>query len=666
MSNMANLNAPKMMKVENYLTWKNSFTSFIKSQDARMWICIEDGYINPVHDFECRRRRTDYVNMNEADKKVYEAEKRALAEIKSSLPDSIKHTFTKYTNSKDMWDALQKRYQGNESATQAFMAEIVPVDEAEATVSDAESEVKSNEAKVDAEVEKESEAEQVVADQTTEVHEEKVQSSSVCLRCRELQGEVDRLSAQNQSLVSEMSSIKESNFFAKRNESLYLKKIKGYESEIEALTCKLNEKLQVIDLAHEMMAEKTKEISDKNKELSDAQLKIIELEQKLSQFRDSSFVMKHMMGGLKKSNDKTTVGFQGFNEVPPPLSHDYSFLPGEDELAAYMSTPPSSFGSTSSQGEGSGNGDARKNNNRESLKKKNSPPKSKNQTFVKKINFVQGSDMKNETAVIEKESNVEFAKNKSIEKSEIKQTEQNSSKGSSPSDKGSTSETPAKKSLKRRSCFRCHTKGHVASCCPNKKSEAQLSDKQRGKLPQKSGDSEEKGSNSPKKSAPKQPQNVAVGVDKAGTGTPQVPRFQRNQQRFQPRSPPGRYQRPRSSSPRMNNFNGSTNNFRSQGQYQNRYQNNGGRTFYNNGFRNYNNQASWKNNSRFQNQNFQRSNCPNVYRNPQDQRPSGNQNQIPTGLRSKTPIRSNGYWMDVPVVGEFGRPKTIKAWVPQI
>ncbi|KAJ0499674.1 hypothetical protein HanLR1_Chr13g0506491 [Helianthus annuus] len=177
MSNMANLNAPKMIKVENYLTWKDSFKSFIESQDARMWICIEDGYINPVHDFEGRPRRTDYVNMKEADKKVYEAEKRALAAIKSSLPDSIKHTFTKYTNSKDMWDALQKRYQGNESATQAFMAEIVPVDEAETTVSDAESEVKSNEAKVDAEVEKESEAEKVVADETTEVHEKEVVNS---------------------------------------------------------------------------------------------------------------------------------------------------------------------------------------------------------------------------------------------------------------------------------------------------------------------------------------------------------------------------------------------------------------------------------------------------------------------------------------------------------
>ncbi|KAJ0541144.1 putative RNA-directed DNA polymerase [Helianthus annuus] len=127
MSNMSSLNEllrmehevgttnkpPKMMKVENYLTWKDRFQSFIEYQDTRMWICIEDGYVNPTHDFEGRPRRTEYVNMQDNDKKMYEAEKRALAAIKMSLPDSIKHTFKKYTNSKDMWDALEKRYAGN-------------------------------------------------------------------------------------------------------------------------------------------------------------------------------------------------------------------------------------------------------------------------------------------------------------------------------------------------------------------------------------------------------------------------------------------------------------------------------------------------------------------------------------------------------------------------
>ncbi|KAJ0491164.1 putative transcription factor interactor and regulator CCHC(Zn) family [Helianthus annuus] len=241
--------------------------------------------------------------------------------------------------------------------------------------------------------------------------------------------------------------------------------------------------------------------------------------------------MKHMIGGLKKSNDKTSVGLKGFNEVPPPLGHDYSFLPDEDELMDFVSESD----------------DAKKKNNREPLKKKNSSPKNKNQTFV------QGSDMKNETTVIENESNVEFAKNKNIEKSVSKQTEQDSSKASS-SDEGSSSKTSAKKSSKSRSCFKCHTKGHVASCCPNKKSGAQVSERKREKSLEKSGDNMEKMSNSPKKSVPKQHEGVAVGVDKAEKETPQVTRFQRNQPRFQPESTSGRYERPRSSSPKMNNF----------------------------------------------------------------------------------------------------------------
>ncbi|MFS8016152.1 hypothetical protein Hanom_Chr15g01365061 [Helianthus anomalus] len=285
------------------------------------------------------------------------------------------------------------------------MAEIVTSDDVEV--------------KVDVEVEKDSEAEEVNAEQTTEVQEENLKSddekdatnkkmaadfadfiadlnkstgevnynptSSVCLRCLELHGEVDRLSTQNQSLINEMSSIKESNFFVKRNETLYLKKIKGYENEIDVLTFKLNEKLQIIDLAHDTTSEKTKEVSEKCKELSKAQLKIVELEKKLNQFRDSTFVMKHMMSGLKKSNDKISLGFQGFNGVPPPLSHDYSFLPDEYELTDFVLTAPSS--STLEQCDVSEYDDvsAKKENNREPiLKQKVHFPKIKSKLLLKR------------------------------------------------------------------------------------------------------------------------------------------------------------------------------------------------------------------------------------------------------------------------------------------
>ncbi|MFS7938340.1 hypothetical protein Hanom_Chr05g00438521 [Helianthus anomalus] len=139
------------------------------------------------------------------------------------------------------------------------MAEIVPFDDAEAKVDDAKSKadqtteaeeenLKSDDEKnvneKDAKYKKmAAELAALMADLDKPIGEINSNStSSVCLRCREFQGEVDRLSTQNRSLINEMSSIKESNFFVKRNESLYLKKIKGYETEIDVLTCKLDEK----------------------------------------------------------------------------------------------------------------------------------------------------------------------------------------------------------------------------------------------------------------------------------------------------------------------------------------------------------------------------------------------------------------------------------------
>ena len=58
---------------------------------------------------------------------------------------------------------------------------------------------------------------------------------------------------------------------------MYLKKIKGFETENKTLSFKLNGKLQIIDLAHDTMSEKTQEISEKCKELIEAQFKVIEL-----------------------------------------------------------------------------------------------------------------------------------------------------------------------------------------------------------------------------------------------------------------------------------------------------------------------------------------------------------------------------------------------------
>ena len=89
--------------------------------------------------------------------------------------------------------------------------------------------------------------------------------------------------------------------------------------------------------------------------------------------------------------------------------------------------------------------DVKKENNRDScLKNKNSSPKQKKQIFVKKVNFVIGNDMKSESTVIDSVSNVEFAKNKNVQKSDSEQTKHNPSDTSSPQIESSSKESGVK------------------------------------------------------------------------------------------------------------------------------------------------------------------------------------------------------------------------------
>ena len=115
--------------------------------------------------------------------------------------------------------------------------------------------------------------------------------------------------------------------------------------------------------------------------------------------------------------------------------------------------------------------------------------------------------------------------------------------------------------------------------------------------------------------------------------------------------------------------------FRSQGQIKHHSD---GKTFYNNGLKTYN-KPIFLNQPRFQpkseylglrsivhNQNFQKPSNMKVYNGTQNQKICNNQGSFKIiHQRSKTPDRSDGFWMDVPVIDEYGKPKTIKAWVPQ-
>ena len=67
----------------------------------------------PIVEFEGSKKVTSYSAMKDEDKKMFEAENKAYSAITMCLPLEILHTFKKYRTSKELWEALENRYEGN-------------------------------------------------------------------------------------------------------------------------------------------------------------------------------------------------------------------------------------------------------------------------------------------------------------------------------------------------------------------------------------------------------------------------------------------------------------------------------------------------------------------------------------------------------------------------
>jgi len=212
-----------------------------------------------------------------------------------------------------------------------------------------------------------------------------------------------------------------------------------------------------------------------------------------------------------------------------------------------------------------------------------------------------------------------------------------------------------KKVFKKRSCFKCHNKGHVASCCPFKK----------GKQKVDEGENEDK-------------VEVKNG-NQVGSNNNIKPSCQTNQPRFKSKpSLSRRSDRPRSISPQNSHFNGQSNQFQKKNfGYQNRY-----RTFGNRNFQRRNEHRSFYNSNvqqnpkflrssgydngrrRFQYNSFQRSGNQRVYWKSRDPRPSENYKSYSTTAHtSKTPVGCDGFWTVLDYVDIHGQPKTGRVWV---
>ncbi|KAJ0521740.1 hypothetical protein HanIR_Chr10g0474531 [Helianthus annuus] len=291
-----------------------------------MWYCMIDGYVAPTRHVEGRVKVISYEKMDDSEKLMVNAEKKALAVIKMSRPEGIKHIFNKYGTSYELWEALEKRYQSSSRQSVGDCASDV---EANVVVEEKKS-VKKKAAEV-------SKGLNGVNELTTEVKVTSKPVSHTCHNCTELQGKVNRLSEQNKILLAELEKLKESNVLLIERESNCLNELKSNEQEISSLISKVNELLHIIDLARETVKDKTNEFSDKCRELAIAQDQIVELKGKLDKFGNSSLVRTHIQKGLKRSNDRTGVGFTKASSFK---NQNYSFLPDENELTDFVPTTP--------------------------------------------------------------------------------------------------------------------------------------------------------------------------------------------------------------------------------------------------------------------------------------------------------------------------------------
>ncbi|KAF5819633.1 hypothetical protein HanXRQr2_Chr02g0079821 [Helianthus annuus] len=97
--------------MNEYPTWKGRFHTYVLGQNTDLWACFISPYNQALE--EAGSNATTFNNMQEADKKAYDLEKKAFAILTQALHKDIYHQFGYCTSTKALWDALVARGEGN-------------------------------------------------------------------------------------------------------------------------------------------------------------------------------------------------------------------------------------------------------------------------------------------------------------------------------------------------------------------------------------------------------------------------------------------------------------------------------------------------------------------------------------------------------------------------
>ena len=188
---VATVNKPPVLHPDSdFSDWKERFSSVCDYQDMNIWIIIKEGYTQITHLYHGMAQTTPYAGLSDEQKELFRHEKKAMATLKMALTRELLHQVKKFPTAKEMFDAVEKIYVGNEEI-QKKKKKKKEVAEERVEMRDAD-------------------------ELTAEIQDKSDTVSHSCSNCTVLRVKVDTLSEQNKALISELDKVKEKNFFFKK------------------------------------------------------------------------------------------------------------------------------------------------------------------------------------------------------------------------------------------------------------------------------------------------------------------------------------------------------------------------------------------------------------------------------------------------------------------
>ncbi|KAJ0872021.1 putative transcription factor interactor and regulator CCHC(Zn) family [Helianthus annuus] len=176
-----------------------------------------------------------------------------------------------------------------------------------------------------------------MANVTASTSQVKSETPSICSDCAKMKHECAKLKREsetvhshNQSLVIELSKCEEANMALTRNEKDFKSVIKTPKKSVSGLNKVVYHK-QVSINNYVNIVEETK------KELAIAKCEHDAIKQKLESYSNSRFVLDHIIDVQQLKGNVKGVGYKA---CPPPLRHNYTKMPDEEDMPRYEPSVP--------------------------------------------------------------------------------------------------------------------------------------------------------------------------------------------------------------------------------------------------------------------------------------------------------------------------------------